>query len=131
MSKELLPEINNTNKGSLSEGLAARFLIEKGFGEIARNFNAKCGEIDLIFFDRANRNLVFVEVRSTFGKNDLLKYSIGRAKRLRLKKTIFYFLNSKQALAYVNVPFRVDVIWVNHQVFYPQCIEHWKNVDIS
>lgn len=131
MSKESLPIIHNTKKGSLSEGLAARYLIEKGYREIVRNFNAKCGEIDLIFFDRANRILVFVEVRSTFGKNDLLKYSIGRAKRLRLKKTIFYFLNSKQALEFVNVPFQVDVIWVNHQVFYPQCIEHWKNVDIS
>ncbi len=126
-----LPPQTTVSKGTASEGLAARYLIEQGYEEITRNFRAKCGEIDLVFFDRYKKELVFVEVRSCFGINQLLKFSLNSAKKMRIRKTICHFQVSSFSNRFRYKPMRVDVIWVNQKIYYPKSIEHWKNIDIS
>lgn len=53
--------------GRLGENLAAKYLQNKGYQFIERNFRCKFGEIDLIFQD--NNILVFVEVKTRFSKS--------------------------------------------------------------
>jgi len=48
--------------GSIGENLAAKFLVEKGFKVVARNFRWKRGEIDLIV--QREDWLIFVEVKT-------------------------------------------------------------------
>ena len=48
-------------KGRWGEQAAAAYLRRKGYRIVARNFRARCGEIDLIAEDK--RFLVFVEVK--------------------------------------------------------------------
>lgn len=45
------------------EKLAKKYLIEKGMRYIESNFYTRYGEIDLIFTDKDEKILVFVEVR--------------------------------------------------------------------
>ena len=45
------------------EELAKKYLIEKGLRYIESNFYTRYGEIDLIFTDKDEKILVFVEVR--------------------------------------------------------------------
>ena len=45
------------------EELAKKYLIEKGMRYIESNFYTRYGEIDLIFADKDEKILVFVEVR--------------------------------------------------------------------
>ena len=45
------------------EELAKKYLIEKGMRYIESNFYTRYGEIDLIFIDKDEKILVFVEVR--------------------------------------------------------------------
>ncbi len=45
------------------EELAKKYLIEKGMRYIESNFYTRYGEIDLIFTDKDEKILVFVEVR--------------------------------------------------------------------
>ena len=49
-------------KGKKGEFLAARYLEEKGYTVIARNYHSRYGEIDLIC--RKDSYLVFIEVKA-------------------------------------------------------------------
>lgn len=48
--------------GSAGEDLAARLLEQAGYTVVARNFRAKCGELDVIAKDKTH--IVFVEVKT-------------------------------------------------------------------
>lgn len=78
-------------KGNQAELLAQRFLEQRGFELIQRNFLCKTGEIDLIMRD--SDMLVFVEVRYR-RETDLGSplETITRAKQRKLVRTAQYFL---------------------------------------
>ena len=122
--------LSTTEKGRESENLAYKYLITKAYRLITENYRAKCGEIDLIFFDRIKKELVFVEVRSCFGENKLLRYSLSQSKRMRLQKTIGHFCRSELCREWRKYPLRVDVVWVNQKLRFPHSIEHWINITI-
>ena len=103
--------INKRSKGKTSERIAEKFLIEKGFKLIYRNYYFNKGEIDLIFND--NGVLVFTEVRSTrtteFGKPE---DSITLRKRKQLRRVAEGYLWENNL---ENVECRFDVVaitWV-------------------
>ena len=52
----------NKNLGDFGEDMAERYLREKGYEVIERNFYVKGGEIDIICMDKGT--LVFVEVKT-------------------------------------------------------------------
>ena len=111
-------------KGKKQEALVKSYLEKKGYLILRENFRAKYGEIDLIGVDSNQPKpvLVFVEVRSASGRNDLLKYSLGVQKRNRFRKMVQYFVLSQKVRF---TPIRCDVVWVMGDV-----IEHWTNVEI-
>lgn len=103
------------NKGKIYEDAAVKFLKEKGFKIIKRNFTTKIGEIDIIALDK--KCLVFVEVK---GGKDYIEnpaYRVNYKKLQKIVKTANIFIK------YFDIDFeetRIDVIGVNDkfEIFY-------------
>ena len=94
-------------QGEYTENLACKYLVDKGFKLIEKNFNCRVGEIDLIMKD--NDSLVFVEVRyrrsNSFGSG---AESITTSKQSKLIKTASLYLQQHAKLN--KYPARFDVV---------------------
>lgn len=86
--------ITRHDKGRIGEELAARYLEERGLQILDRNFRCPLGEIDLIARD--GRTLVFVEVKSRYGKGfGLPQEAVTHAKRRKLTLLAQWYLKSR------------------------------------
>jgi len=103
--KEKPEELSRGQKGAQYEKLALKFLVAQGLELIERNFNCKCGELDLIMKEKGG--LVIVEVR--YRNND--RYgsaleSVTRTKQSRIiAATKIYIVKHK-----IDQPIRFDVV---------------------
>jgi putative endonuclease len=96
-------------EGGRGEQIALQHLIKKGYRLLQSNYNAPCGEIDLIVYN--DRYLVFTEVRMRASQ----EYghpleTITAAKQRKIRKTAEHFLlkNKRSTLQ----P-RIDVIAID------------------
>lgn len=82
--------------GALGESLAARFLEERGYTVVARNFSSKIGEIDIIA--RRGRVTHFVEVKSVSRENIGYRQEelVHRQKVAKIRKTGELYLLSRE-----------------------------------
>ena len=98
--------------GQKGEERAARYLIEKGYEILERNWRTKTGEIDIIA--KKAETLVFVEVKTLpQATKDMLSSVLNRQKLQRILKTSKRFLlNHRQ---YSNSYIRYDVIVLDMQ----------------
>ncbi|CUT04397.1 YraN family protein [Candidatus Chrysopegis kryptomonas] len=79
------------DKGKIGEEIAVKFLSEKGYKILRRNYRFGHGEIDIIAMD--GDILVFVEVKTRFSdKFGLPEDSVTIKKRKQLKKIAGAFL---------------------------------------
>ena len=80
--------------GKLGEDLACKYLQNKGYKILERNFEAKQGEIDIIALDK--EELVFIEVKTRsnilYGKP---AEAVNKVKKNDLIKTIEYYIYSR------------------------------------
>lgn len=80
--------------GKLGEDLACKYLQDKGYKIIERNFEARQGEIDIIALDQ--NELVFIEVKTrsniSYGKP---AEAVNEIKQNHLIKTIEYYVYSR------------------------------------
>ncbi len=104
--------------GGIGEKLAARFLLNKGFSIIKKNFERSWGEIDLIVQDE--QKMVFTEVKTVScrvpeeipkdGTNmHRPEEKVNKAKRKRLRRIIRTYLADSDK---VPQEWRVDLICV-------------------
>ena len=94
-------------QGEYTENLACKYLENKGFKLIEKNFNCRVGEIDLIMKD--NDSLVFVEVRYRRNNSfDSGAESITTSKQSKLIKTASLYLQQHAKLN--KYPARFDVV---------------------
>ena len=103
--KEYAEELNSGQKGMQYEDLALKFLLAQGLTFLGRNFNCKCGELDLIMEEKGT--LVIVEVR--YRKND--RYgsaleSVTRTKQARIIAATKYYIVTHK----IDQPIRFDVV---------------------
>jgi len=95
--------------GNLGENLALKYLQNKGYKFIDRNFRSKFGEIDLILQDEDT--LVFVEVKTRFGK------SFGSPEEAITSKKINSLMKTSQYFELLNPNFgekmRIDLVAVD------------------
>lgn len=98
----------NKDIGYLGESLAIKYLVNKGYSILEKNYRIKLGEIDIIC--RKNNILIFVEVKSRYTNN--YGYPIESVTYSKQKKIIniskFYILTNK----YYNSNIRYDIIEV-------------------
>lgn len=109
--------------GNLGEDIACKFILDKGYEIIDRNFYCKQGEIDIIAKDK--EFFVFIEVKTRKNKN------YGRP----IDAITFYkkkhFINSIEYYMYKykfeNIPVRIDVIEIYEKSKNKFFINHVKN----
>ena len=113
------------DEGNRGEDIAAKFLADKGYKIIGRNFRIRGGEIDIIAID--NDTLVFIEVKTRtsnkFGTG-LEAITYWKLKAL-IKSAEFYKLQHK------NLPelMRIDAVIVMLDSFHEfDSIELVKNI---
>ncbi|MCH5267474.1 MAG: YraN family protein [Lachnospiraceae bacterium] len=98
---------NNRKVGIHYEELAARYLQDKGYQILERNYRTPCGEIDIIA--RQGNTLVFVEIKFRSGEQyGTPSEAVDYVKRQRISKVALYFYSRygyEQEL-----PCRFDVI---------------------
>ena len=97
---------NNQYIGQLGENIAVRFLTDRGFEVIERNFRQKWGEIDIIA--QKGGVLHFVEVKSIQGSYRA-EENVHAQKIKRLKRTILTYLNGRD----VEFEFSVLVVHID------------------
>jgi Holliday junction resolvase-like predicted endonuclease len=91
-------------RGKFAEKIAISFLMKKKFAIITTNYRYRNGEIDIIAYDRNEKELVFVEVRSKWYENFnrersqtavLPEDTVNREKLLKIEKTAWLFLEKE------------------------------------
>ena len=112
--------------GKIGEDIASKYLIEKGYIIIERNFRCKQGELDIIA--KFEESIVFVEVKTRTNK----KYgepidAVTYMKKMHILKSINYYLYSK---GIENQSIRIDIIevYIRENKYY---IKHTKNAIIA
>lgn len=98
-------------KGNFGEVLAARYLRAKGFVIIERNYQRRCGEIDIV--TQQNDWLVFVEVKLRHGLYYWPHEAVDRAKQRKLIRTAESYLF--QHHLWEKVFWRIDVVEILFQ----------------
>ncbi|MGQ3686361.1 MAG: YraN family protein [Candidatus Loosdrechtia sp.] len=106
--------------GAKGEHLAVKFLRKNGFKILQRNYACRCGEIDIICYDRGA--IVFVEVKTrhsdTYGPPEL---SVTEAKKRQIIKVAKYYVAKKKVH---DIDLRFDVV----SILYPP---HGENPTIT
>lgn len=118
-------------KGRWAEEWAARYLAERGWEILHRNYRCRCGEIDLIALEGGV--LVFVEVRGrTSDVCGLPEESLTLTKRRRLMAAAAFYLlqeaeagRSKAGGGYRE--YRFDVLTLLHQGGRVLSFQHHRN----
>lgn len=116
-------EKNKKDIGKEGENIAAKYLAEKGFEIIKRNYQYGHGEIDIVAKDK--EFLVFIEVKTRlnleYGEPE---YAINTKKIKQIKKMAELYLFDKE-IEEANCRFDVVAILLN-DVSNPQ-ITHYEN----
>lgn len=118
-----MSEKSKRDIGKEGEDIAAKYLKEKGFEIIERNYHYSHGEIDIIANDK--NQLVFIEVKTRlnleFGEPE---YAINPKKIKQIKKIAELYLFDKEI---EEVDCRFDVIAIVLGDNSNPYIEHYEN----
>jgi putative endonuclease len=94
--------------GKKGEELAIKYLVQKGYKIIQRNFRMPGGEIDIIAKDKGI--LVFIEVKNYSYKNFYMPlYSLSHKKKMRIYRAAEEYLYRKDI---INNDCRFDIVWI-------------------
>lgn len=108
------PSVNSgsfrKNFGNTGEILAEKFLAEKGFEILARNFHAREGEVDIIAKD--SEQIVFVEVKAR--RSSKFGSAIESVSEEKLRKVVEAGEKWLQQNNLENTSYRVDVIAIDN-----------------
>lgn len=117
--------------GELGEDLACRYLINKGYKVLERNYRKPWGEIDVIAA-APDKTLVFVEVKTIMSHNvnKLLitpEDQLTDAKLRKLKRTASLYANDLLNKIDDSVGWRIDLLALTiHQ---KNClVKHYENI---
>lgn len=114
--------MNKTAIGKSGEDLACKFLKQKGYKVLERNFRIRGGEIDIVALD--SNTLVYVEVKTrTSHKFGLPEESVNYYKLKFLERAAKFYRSSRYNLPKLE---RIDVISIDLSRQNPQ-IKHIRN----
>lgn len=114
----------NKSTGKRGEELAARFMIDRGYTIIDRNWHCRAGEIDIVA--RQNEEWIFVEVRTRHARTTETAFeSITPQKQERFTAAIYSYLAQLPDPDTVN--WRADVVAVALRPGYRPVIDYVEN----
>ena len=127
--KFLLMKSQNSTTGKLGEDIAAKYLENKRYKIIARNYRKKWGELDIVA--SKNNELVFVEVKTqSRGFEWRPEENITQHKKHQLSRIINTYLKESQVPE--NQNWRIDVLAIELDLKAQNArVEHIKNVLLS
>ncbi len=120
----------NRSTGDFGEAIAAKYMINKGYEFIERNFHAQGGEIDLIFKKPNSEFYIFVEVKTR--SNDKYgdpKEFVDRNKLQKILNAGYDYFIKKLKLKTPKYS-RVDGVFVRLNKGKAYC-EHIENIGFS
>lgn len=118
-----MTEKNKKDIGKEGEDIAVKYLTEKGFEIIERNYHYSHGEIDIIANDK--QQLVFVEVKTRFNLDyGEPEYAINLKKIKQIKKMAELYLFDKEI---EEVDCRFDVVAIILGDSSNPMIKHYEN----
>lgn len=101
-------KVFNKDIGSFGEKIAENYLKDSDYKILTKNFRCKCGEIDLIAFNK--EYICFIEVKTRYGINfGIPAESVTLYKQRKIYKTAQVYILMKNI---INCNFRFDVIEV-------------------
>ena len=101
----------NRKVGKEGEEIAAKFLLDKGYKILERNYHTRFGEIDLIA--SKNNVLAFVEVKLKHG-NDFgtPEEMIGYSKLSQVQRMAQFYLMDKPKMAAIYKTYSIDAVCI-------------------
>jgi len=117
-------------KGKQGEELAAKYLISRGYLIRDHNVYYRGGEIDIVAYDPAKRELVFVEVKSRSSRMfGWPEEDVRRMKRSRMRLAASLYLAGKRQPSCTH---RFDIIALEMQERERKAkVVHYKNVEMG
>jgi putative endonuclease len=85
------PVTTRSSEGTAGEAAAARYLIERGYHVLERNFRCRGGEIDVIALDGGTLVFVEVKLRRTLARGTPLE-AVTALKQARVRKAAQQYL---------------------------------------
>lgn len=114
----------NNSYGQFGEDLAEKYLAQKDYYILARNYHSRFGEIDIIASD--GKNLVFVEVKTrTQNQFGTAMEAITKGKLSKMVKTSQFYLSQRNLH---GQPYRFDAIEVIIKPDDKPIINHLLNI---
>lgn len=101
-----MPKTQKQKTGNIGENLACRFLIEKGYKIVERNYRKKWGELDVVA--EKEGILHFVEVKAISNPNYNPEANLRLWKKQRLSRAIRTYLAERKISE--NQDFLIDII---------------------
>ena len=121
------------NTGKLGEDIAVKYLQNKGYGILARNYRKPWGEIDIIA--KKNENLVFVEVKTQrSGFEWRPEENVYFHKKKQLSRIINTYLKDSQIRGVISqeIDWQIDVIAIELDSKSNNArVEHIENILLS
>ncbi len=118
--------MNNRELGKKGEKIAEDYLVKKAYKILAKNYQKRTGEIDIIVENPQRDQIIFVEVKTrnndNFGKPE---EAVNQKKIEKIEKTALMWLDENKK---TNTLWRIDIITIELQK--SQKITHFKNVTI-
>src|SRR3989338_241811 len=121
---------NNSAIGKIGEDIACKFLREKGYKILERNFRKKWGELDIISKDRKGI-LVFVEVKTIDNldarTNLLPEENLTKSKLQKLQRTAMLYAGEHNELVKYKLGWRIDLVAITLNEN-KNTINHYENI---
>ncbi len=106
--------MNSKQIGDFGEELASKFLIEKGYLILTRNYRSKSGEIDII--SKINNTLVFVEVKTRKNADFIYaREAVNHKKQERIRNTARKYIFESRC-KYEDIRFDVIEIYTQKKL---------------
>ncbi len=121
------------NIGKLGEDIATKYLENKGYTILTRNYRKPWGEIDIIA--KKSGDLVFVEVKTQrAGFEWRPEENVNRHKKAQLSRIINTYLKDSQVRGVINqdIDWQIDVIAIELDFNSNNArVEHIENILLS
>ncbi len=113
--------------GKKGEGIAADYLIDRGFDIIEENFRSKFGEIDIVA--RKGNKLYFVEVKTRANRKRGMPYeAVNKRKIHQIKKAATYYLLENDK--YKDFKYAISVISILMKDGAVDKLQFFENIDL-